>query len=155
VKDEPNLEDEFKKEESFGAPIPEDAEKLLDSSAPRGSGNVSSFEIEGMRIETIGNYSKCPKCKKNIKSTFIIRHIKLHDIPVEKYDCPEKNCRLQVNRINNLFRHLKVVHKSRKPYLCKHCMVRFAKADQLREHFAEHRSERRKQEIVNEEKEDG
>ena len=55
-----------------------------------------SFDFNGMTIETEGNYSKCPKCLKNIKSTFIIRHIKLHDAPSEKYNCPEKGCTLQV-----------------------------------------------------------
>lgn len=78
-----------------------------------------SFEFNGMRVETIGNYSRCPKCDKNIKSTFIIRHLKLHEAPEERYKCPEKNCDLIVNRINNLFRHLRVVHKSKKPYMCK------------------------------------
>ena len=34
---------------------------------------TGSFEINGMTVETIGNYSICPKCKKKIKSTFIIR----------------------------------------------------------------------------------
>jgi hypothetical protein len=106
-----------------------------------------SFDFNGMTIETSGNYSKCPKCEKNIKSTFIIRHIKLHDVPVEKYECPEKNCDLQVNRINNLFRHLKAVHRSKKPYMCKQrsCGARFARAQQLRQHLATHREERRLQ----------
>eukprot|EP00095_Tigriopus_kingsejongensis_P003311 snap_masked-scaffold355_size198070-processed-gene-0.17 protein:Tk03311 transcript:snap_masked-scaffold355_size198070-processed-gene-0.17-mRNA-1 annotation:"zinc finger and scan domain-containing protein 2" len=108
-----------------------------------------SFDFNGMKIETNGNYSKCPTCKKNIKSTFIIRHIKLHNQPEEQYKCPEKKCNLMVNRINNLFRHLKVVHKSKKPYLCKdrNCTERFAKASELRTHFMKHREERRKTEI--------
>ncbi len=150
VKDEPDSDDEAGKGKTK-VRIPKEAEDLLESSSPA---KKSSFEIGGLRIETVGNYSRCPKCDKNIKSTFIIRHIKLHDVPVEKYECPEKGCDLQVNRINNLFRHLKVVHKSRRPYLCKHCMGRFAKADQLRKHFAEHRQEKRNREQQVREKED-
>jgi hypothetical protein len=46
------------------------------------------FEFDGVEIETRGNYSKCPRCLKEIKSTFILRHIKLHDQPVEKFPCP-------------------------------------------------------------------
>ena len=106
------------------------------------SSSKSSFEIGGLRIESRGNYSRCPKCKKDIKSTFIIRHIKLHDVPTEKYECPERRCGLQVNRINNLFRHLKVVHKSSNPYICKYCKKRYARADELRTHFAGHKAER-------------
>ena len=106
------------------------------------SSKSSSFEIAGLRIETRGNYSRCPKCKKDIKSTFIIRHIKLHDVPIERYECPEKGCGLQVNRINNLFRHLKVVHKSQKPYICKYCKKRYSRAEELRTHFAGHKAER-------------
>ncbi len=60
------------------------------------NGERGSFDFNGMTIETVGNYSRCPRCDKNIKSTFIIRHIKLHDAPAEKYDCPEKDCGLQV-----------------------------------------------------------
>ena len=94
----------------------EAADLLASSSDPELRG---SFEFNGMKVETIGNYSRCPKCDKNIKSTFIIRHLKLHEAPEEKFKCPEKSCDLVVNRINNLFRHLKVVHKSKKPYMCK------------------------------------
>ena len=102
---------------------------------------TGSFDFNGMKIETVGNYSKCPKCKKNIKSTFIIRHLKLHDAPDEKFQCPEKGCNLQVNRINNLFRHLREIHKSKKPYVCKRseCGARFAKAQQLKQHSGTHR----------------
>ena len=119
----------------------EEGESSPNSSKPT-SVPSSSFEIAGLRIETRGNYSRCPKCDKDIKSTFIIRHIKLHDVPIEKYTCPEKNCGLQVNRINNLFRHLKLVHKSQKPYVCKYCKKRYARADELRTHFAGHKAER-------------
>ena len=172
IKEEPNLEEELRKDENFGSSIPEEAEELLDSSAPK----KGSFEFDGMRIETIGNYSKCPKCRKNIKSTFIIRHIKLHDLPDESHECPEKGCGLkvnfckernfyislkssaffQVNRINNLFRHLKVVHKSKKPYLCKHsrCKERFSKPSLLRDHFSTHRSERRKEKMKSKEEDE-
>ncbi len=69
-----------------------DADVVEASSNERGS-----FDFNGMKIETVGNYSKCPRCEKSIKSTFIIRHIKLHDAPAEKYDCPEKGCSLQVS----------------------------------------------------------
>ena len=105
-----------------------------------------SFDFNGMKIETVGNYSKCPKCDKNIKSTFIIRHIKLHDFPNEKFSCPEKGCNLKVNRINNLFRHLREIHKSKKPYVCRKrdCGARFAKAQLLKSHNSVHRAERRK-----------
>jgi hypothetical protein len=34
-----------------------------------------------IQVETCGDYAKCPICLKNIKSTFIIRHIKSHDFP--------------------------------------------------------------------------
>ncbi len=34
-----------------------------------------------VQVETCGDYAKCPICQKNIKSTFIIRHIKSHDFP--------------------------------------------------------------------------
>lgn len=132
-------------EEGSNSTIEGDEDSLVN--AKRGS-----FDFNGTRIETVGNYSKCPTCKKNIKSTFIIRHIKLHNLPEEKYKCPEKKCNLMVNRINNLFRHLKVVHRSKKPYLCKdkNCTERFAKASGLRTHFAKHREERRKLEAEQE-----
>ena len=45
---------------------------------------TTSIELNGMTIVQKGQYSKCPKCKKFIKSTFIIRHIKLHDAKVDK-----------------------------------------------------------------------
>ena len=48
----------------------------------------SLFDFDGEEIVSKGNYSKCPRCLKNIKSTFILRHIKLHDLPVERYPCP-------------------------------------------------------------------
>ena len=105
------------------------------------------FEFDGLKIEQKGQYSKCPKCFKDIKSTFIFRHIKLHDEKMEKFKCPERSCSdLCFTRINNLFRHLKVVHKSKKPYVCKHqdCTQRFAKSKLLREHLSRHRAERRK-----------
>ena len=73
--------------------------------------STKSIELMGMTIVQKGQYSKCPKCKKFIKSTFIIRHIKLHDKAVEKVTCPEKLCEMTFARINNLFRHLKSIHK--------------------------------------------
>ena len=134
VKDERNLE---------GVPgLPGRGGGVEEGESLPNSSKSSSFEITGLRIETRGNYSRCPKCKKDIKSTFIIRHIKLHDVPIEKYECPEKSCGLHVNRINNLFRHLKVVHKSQKPYICKYCKKRYARAEELRTHFAGHKAER-------------
>ena len=36
------------------------------------SQSVKIVEIGGYKVETYGDYSKCPKCEKNIKSTFII-----------------------------------------------------------------------------------
>ena len=133
AKEEKNLE-------GGGVKIIEEGESSSNSS--KSSAVTSSFEIAGLRIVSRGNYSRCPKCKKDIKSTFIIRHIKLHDVPIEKYECPEKSCGLQVNRINNLFRHLKVVHKSQTPYICKYCKKRYARAEELRTHFASHKAER-------------
>ena len=47
---------------------------------------TTSIELNGMTIVQKGQYSKCPKCKKFIKSTFIIRHIKLHDAKEDKID---------------------------------------------------------------------
>jgi hypothetical protein len=118
----------------------------IESFNEEGNNESNTIVIDDMKIETVGNYSKCPRCFKNIKSTFIIRHIKLHDMPPEKFDCPEKNCGLQVNRINNLFRHLREIHKSRKPYLCrkKDCKARFAKPQQLKAHNIVHRAENKK-----------
>jgi len=126
-----------------------------------GDGDTSeegSFDFNGMTIRTVGNYSVCPKCGKNIKSTFIIRHIKLHDAPPERYVCPEEGCDLQVNRINNLFRHLREIHKSKFPYVCKRqkdCKARFARAQQLKAHTAAHRAERRRAQEEKEAAEEG
>lgn len=39
-----------------------------------GSKKRGFFELDGLRVNTVGNYSICPKCNKNIKSTFIIRY---------------------------------------------------------------------------------
>ena len=75
-----------------------DNEKEEEEDKPNGfdpDGKKGSFDFNGMTIETIGDYSKCPKCLKNIKSTFIIRHIKLHDVTPEHYICPEKKCSLK------------------------------------------------------------
>ena len=55
-------------------------------------------EIGGLRVETYGDYSKCPKCEKNIKSTFIIRHIKLHDQPSTTMNCPYRDCSTSFTR---------------------------------------------------------
>ena len=37
------------------------------------SEETKTIEIEGLEIVQKGQYSKCPKCEKFIKSTFIIR----------------------------------------------------------------------------------
>ena len=129
--------DEEKRDSSQDSPSPEPDEEE----------NVCTItEFNGLKIESKGQYSICPVCNKKIKSTFIFRHIKLHNQPTQKYPCPEKRCELVVNRINNLFRHLKVVHASKKPYLCKYdgCKERFAKSSTLRSHLAVHRAEARK-----------
>ena len=55
-------------------------------------------EIGGHKVETYGDYSKCPKCEKNIKSTFIIRHIKLHDQPSTTMNCPYQDCSTSFTR---------------------------------------------------------
>ena len=130
----PNEENRISEQDS-PSPEPDEEENV-----------VTTTEFNGMKIESKGQYSVCPVCKKKIKSTFIFRHIKLHNQPTQKYPCPEKRCELVVNRINNLFRHLKVVHNSKKPYLCKYegCKERFAKSSTLRTHLAVHRAEQRK-----------
>ena len=51
-----------------------------------------------IKVETYGDYSKCPKCEKNIKSTFIIRHIKLHDQPSLSMKCPHQDCATSFTR---------------------------------------------------------
>ena len=52
-----------------------------------------------IKVETYGDYSKCPKCEKNIKSTFIIRHIKLHDQPSLSMKCPHQDCATSFTRL--------------------------------------------------------
>jgi len=93
-------------------------------------------EIGGFKVETYGDYSKCPKCEKNIKSTFIIRHIKLHDQPSLSMKCPYQDCATSFTRSNNMYRHLKVVHDDPEPYMCvyKSCGHRFESSKSLREH---------------------
>ena len=73
----------------------------------------------------------------------IDRHIKLHDAKEEKVTCPD-GCELTFAKINNLFRHLKNVHKSKEPFVCKHCGKRFAKSKNLTGHLAKHRAEKRR-----------
>ena len=104
------------------------------------------MDFNGMKFECKGNYSQCPICHKDIKSTFIFRHIRLHQQPAGPYACPVKKCKLVVSRISNLFRHLQVVHHSKTPYICKHegCSESFAKSQQLTKHLAQHRSAERK-----------
>ena len=62
------------------------------------SQEMKVIEIGGYRVETYGDYSKCPKCEKNIKSTFIIRHIKLHDLPSNVMKCPYESCATSFTR---------------------------------------------------------
>ena len=104
---------------------------------------MKTIEIEGLKIVQKGQYSKCPRCEKFIKSTFIIRHIKLHDAKEDKVTCPD-GCELTFAKINNMFRHLKNVHKSKEPFVCKHCGKRFAKSKTLTGHLAKHRAEKRR-----------
>ena len=56
------------------------------------------------KVETYGDYSKCPKCEKNIKSTFIIRHIKLHDQPSLSMKCPHQDCATSFTRSADLLK---------------------------------------------------
>ena len=81
------------------------ADRLLASSQ-----ECKIVEIGGFKVETYGDYSKCPKCLKNIKSTFIIRHIKLHDVNLSM-DCPHQGCSTSFTRSNNMYRHLKVINQ--------------------------------------------
>ncbi len=67
--------------------LPKDEKEKIESNKKK---TKSSFDFNGVEIVSKGNYSKCPRCHKNIKSTFILRHIKLHDLPVEKFPCPGK-----------------------------------------------------------------
>ena len=59
--------------------------------------------MDSIKVETYGDYSKCPKCEKNIKSTFIIRHIKLHDQPSLSMKCPHQDCATSFTRSADLF----------------------------------------------------
>jgi len=107
------------------------ADGVLASSQP-----CRIIELGGLKVETYGDYSKCPKCEKNIKSTFIIRHIKLHEAPTSILKCPFGECKTSFTRSNNLYRHLKVVHNDDYPYLCvyKSCTEKFEDSRHLREH---------------------
>merc|ERR1719300_678203 len=67
------------------------------------SNECKIVEIGGMKVETYGDYSKCPKCFKNIKSTFIIRHIKLHDLQSVSMNCPYEDCTTSFTRSNNMY----------------------------------------------------
>ena len=50
------------------------------------------FDSFSHQVETYGDYSKCPKCEKNIKSTFIIRHIKVYIIIILKLYHARQHC---------------------------------------------------------------
>lgn len=152
------IDDEDTTESTFDEDEEDDDDIVVDNSEETDNEEdqkTTSIEIEGMTIVQKGQYSKCPKCKKFIKSTFIIRHIKLHDANPEKVKCPD-GCDLTFARINNMFRHLKKVHKSKEPYVCKHadCGKRFAKSKSLASHLAVHRAEKRKAKEKAEEEEE-
>ena len=57
--------------EGFDEIPPED--DLMDLNGSDGSEENETIEIEGLEIVQKGQYSKCPRCEKFIKSTFIIR----------------------------------------------------------------------------------
>ena len=114
------------------------------------NGEEKSIELAGMTIIQKGQYSKCPKCEKWIKSTFILRHIKAHAYVSEKVTCPE-GCGMTFGKINNMFRHLINVHQSKEPYVCKHCGNRFAKSKALTSHLAKHRADKRSAQLDSEE----
>ena len=138
------VDEEFEKNENSSKEEEEDSNGADEEDDKK---KLKSIEIMGMTILQKGQYSKCPKCKKFIKSTFIIRHIKLHDKAVEKVTCPEKSCDMTFARINNLFRHLKSIHKSKEPFMCKYanCQKRFSKSKSLTSHLAQHRAEKRRE----------
>ena len=138
-----DFEPSEKSEESDEDNIEVDIEDHDDDQAEQ----TTSIELNGMTIVQKGGYSKCPKCQKFIKSTFIIRHIKLHDAKEEKTVCPHENCGITFAKINNMFRHLRNVHKSKEPFVCKHCGKRFAKSKALASHLALHRAEKRKLQV--------
>jgi len=110
--------------------------------------DIKIVDIGGIKIETFGDYSKCPTCEKHIKSTFIIRHIKLHDVPVRILKCPHQPCKTSFTRTNNMYRHMKIVHGDPEPYLCvyKNCELKFKESKKLRAHVGEvHKTETRKE----------
>ena len=130
-----NLDLSLVKEELEG--IEEDGEVVSRADGILASSKECKIiEIGGHKVETYGDYSKCPKCEKNIKSTFIIRHIKLHDLPSHVMNCPHEGCTTTFTRSNNMYRHLKVVHDDPEPYICvyKSCKERFESSKALREH---------------------
>ena len=104
--------------------------------------DVSSLseEIANLKIKSKGGYSECPKCNKNIKSTYIITHLKTYHAPVKMYTCPEDSCSWEFNRIDNLVRHLKMVHLSQNPHVCKYCSKRYPSASELHIHYISHKS---------------
>ena len=135
--DDSNLDLSLVKEELDGIDDEEDGEVVSRADGIlAGSKECTIVEIGGYKVETYGDYSKCPKCEKNIKSTFIIRHIKLHDLPSHVMNCPHEGCATTFTRSNNMYRHLKVVHDDPEPYICvyKSCKERFESSKALREH---------------------
>ena len=110
--------------------------------------SIRIIEIGGYKVKTYGDYSKCPKCEKNIKSTFIIQHIKLHDLPTIVMKCPYEECTTSFTRRNNIYKHLKVIHNDDCPYICvyKNCSNRYSSSKQLRKHVnITHREEAKKE----------
>jgi hypothetical protein len=62
--------------EGFDEIPPEDDPMDLNGSDGSEEGN-ETIEIEGLEIVQKGQYSKCPRCEKFIKSTFIIRFLEV------------------------------------------------------------------------------
>ena len=101
-------------------------------------------EKKGLQIPQNGQHSKCPICEKSYKSTSILKHIKSHNIAKqEKFPCPD-GCKLIFTTITrrNMHIHLKNVHKSKEPYVCKQCQKRYESLKILNGHLAKHRAEK-------------
>ena len=64
--------------EGFDEIPPED--DPMDLNGSDGSEENETIEIEGLEIVQKGQYSKCPRCEKFIKSTFIIRLLEVFQV---------------------------------------------------------------------------